>query len=39
MIKHFGRWILALMLALMAAAWFIERTVAEATITRALWVI
>lgn len=39
MIKHFGRWVVALMLALIAAAWFIERTVSAATITRALWIV
>ena len=39
MIKYFGRWVVALMLAMIAAGWFIERSVSAATITRALWII
>ena len=39
MIKHFGRWVIALMIVLTLAGWLVERAVGQATFTRALWVI
>ncbi|MBI1761324.1 MAG: hypothetical protein HYR56_07810 [Acidobacteria bacterium] len=39
MIKHFGRWVIVLLIALTAGGWYLERTLDHAIITQALWVI
>jgi hypothetical protein len=39
MIKHFGRWVVGLMIVMAAGGWLIQRTVDETTLTRILWII
>ena len=39
MIKHPGRWIIALLITMIVAIWPLERALDEAVFTRALWVI
>src|SRR5438067_186361 len=39
MIKHFGRWVIALTVATVGASWLLRHELGQATFTRVLWVL